>query len=59
METISEHEIILLRDKMSVDELTAITDKTKKMYGFVTYRFIFKTMGYTHAFNDKYWKPKS
>ena len=53
---ISEREIILLRDTMSIAELRKITDKCKKTFGFVDYRNIFRTMGYKHAFNDKWYK---
>ena len=56
MDLISEYEIIILRDKMSVSQLSKITDKCKKDNGFVSYREIFKTMGYVHAFNDKWYK---
>ena len=54
---ISESEIVKLRDKMSVPKLRKITNKCKKKFGFVDYHHIFITMGYVHAFNDKWSKP--
>lgn len=56
---ISSREIILLRDKMPLDELKSITKKTLKTYGFVDFHHIFLTMGYTKAYNDFYYKPKN
>lgn len=56
MTLVSEYEIIRLRDKMPVEELRAITNKTKERLGYVNFRAIFETMGYVHAFNDKYRK---
>lgn len=58
MELITETEIIKLRDKMSTNQLREITNMTKKKHGFVDMKRIFQTMGYTHAFNDKWEKPK-
>jgi len=55
---ISERELILLRDKMSIEELRAITNKTKEVNGYVNFRAIFKTMGYEHSFNDMYYNLK-
>ncbi len=54
MEYITETEIIALRDQMSVEELRRITNETKAREGHVSFREIFKTMGYIHAFNDSY-----
>ena len=56
MDLITERKLIELRDTMEVSELSKITKKCKKTYGFVDYRHIFKTMGYVHAFNDKWYK---
>ena len=56
MALVSEYEIIRLRDTMPLDELKKITKKCEKKFGFVDYRHIFVTMGYTHAFNDKWFK---
>jgi len=53
---VSEYEIIKLRDTMELSKLKEITDKCKKDFGYVDYRGIFKTMGYTHAYNDKWYK---
>jgi hypothetical protein len=49
-------DIIKLRDNMSVDELRIISNKTKEIYGFIDYKRLFITMGYTHAFGDTYYK---
>ena len=54
MTLVSEYEIIKKRDTMNLDELKQITEKCKETYGFVDYRHIFMTMGYKHAFNDKW-----
>jgi hypothetical protein len=59
MELITERQIIELRDTMEVSKLSAITKKCEKQFGFVDYRHIFKAMGYVHAFNDKWYKPKT
>ena len=56
MDLISEYEIIRLRDKMPTEELRAITNQVKEKMGYVSYREIFKEMGYVHAFNDKWYK---
>lgn len=58
MTLISEREIILLRDKMPVEELRKITNAVKEKQGYVSYREIFREMGYVHAFNDKWHVPK-
>lgn len=59
MQLISKTEIIKLRDAMSVEELRKITNKTKEENGYVSYKAIFETMGYKHAFNDKFFVPNS
>jgi len=55
---IAEYEIIRLRDTMPLDELRRITNKCKETYGFIDYRHIFMTMGYRHAYNDKWYVPQ-
>ena len=57
MNIISEYEIIRLRDTMNLSKLKEITNKCKAKFGFVAYRQIFITMGYEHAYNDKWYKP--
>lgn len=52
---VTERELILLRDTMELSELKRQTKKCKETFGFVDYRHIFITMGYTHAFNDKWY----
>ena len=59
MVLVTEREIILLRDSMKLSELRKITKKCKDKFGFVDYRRIFVTMGYVHAFNDKWNLVKS
>ena len=54
---ISEYEIIRLRDKMPLDELKKITNKCMEKFGYVGNREIYQTMGYVHAYNDKWYKP--
>ena len=58
MELITERQIIELRDTMPLDKLKKTTKDCMKKFGFVDYRHIFMTMGYVHAFNDKWHKPK-
>lgn len=53
---ITQTELIKLRDNMSVEELRRITNETMKREGYVSYRALFETMGYVHAFNDTYKK---
>ena len=55
MRLYTEREIIEMRDNMSVLELRKITNQAKKDFGYVDFRAIFKTMGFEHAFGDK-WK---
>ena len=54
---IESYDIIRLRDKMPLERLRAITKQTMKTFGFVDYTRLFLTMGYVHAFNDKYHIP--
>jgi hypothetical protein len=58
MDLITERGIIELRDQMSIEDLRAITNKCMADWGFVSFRYLFITMGYVHAFNDKWIKPK-
>ena len=58
VETITEYEIIRLRDNMPLSKLKRITKETMARKGYVDYRGIFETMGYVHAFNNKYFKTK-
>ena len=55
MELISEYQLIRLRDTMEVSELRKITKKCRRKFGFVDYRHIFMTMGFKHAYNDKWY----
>ena len=52
--TITERQIIELRDSMTVEQLRGFTNETMRIYGFVDLRYIIKTMGFVYAFNDKY-----
>jgi hypothetical protein len=40
---------------MPLSELKEITKKCKKCFGFVDFRHIFVTMGYVHAFSNKWY----
>ena len=57
MQIISELEIIRLKDKLPLDQLKEITRKTKEKFGIVYNKAIYETMGFVHAYNDKYYKP--
>ncbi len=51
----TERELILLRDTMELSELKRQTKECKETYGIVDYRHIFMIMGYTYAFNHKWY----
>ena len=50
----TEYEIIRLRDKMPLSELRKITNECMSRFGFVSYCYLYITMGYVHQFNDKW-----
>ena len=52
----TEAEILEIRDKMSVEELRNYTNAVKQKYGYVSFKLIFKEMGFEHSYNDKYKK---
>jgi len=57
MDLISGTEIIKIRDKMPLEELKRITEETKTRCGYISYREIFITMGYTPVYSNMYYKP--
>lgn len=52
----TEAEILDIRDNMSVEELRRQTNAVKAKYGYVSFKLIFKEMGFEHSYNDKYKK---
>lgn len=56
--TITEREIMLLRDGMELEELQVITNRVKEKQGYVDYRSIFREMGYAHLYGDVWQKPE-
>jgi hypothetical protein len=52
----TERELILMRDELSLEERKAQTKLCMEIHGMVFYRYLFMIMGYTHAFNDKWYK---
>jgi len=57
--TITDIEIIKLRDHMSLEKLRSITNDCKKKFGFIDFRHIFITMGYEPAYGNKYYVPNT
>lgn len=56
---LTDREIVLLRDTMTVEELRHFTNVTKEKNGYVSFREIFKTMGFSHALNNNYMQDKT
>jgi hypothetical protein len=56
---ITEREIMLLRDTMKLSKLKEITNNCKAKFGFVDHKHIFITMGYEHAYNDKWYNVQT
>jgi hypothetical protein len=52
---ITQRQIIELRDSMTVSELRHFTEETKRIYGLVSFKYIFKTMGFRSSFNGNYY----
>lgn len=52
----TKSDIISIRDKMSLKDLRQINDECMKRFNFVCYKFLFMTMGFEHAYNDKWHK---
>lgn len=59
MNTITSSEIIKIRDKMPLNELRQINEKTLNRCGYISYHEIFTTMGYIRASKNNYYKPST
>jgi hypothetical protein len=50
-------DIIRLRDQMPVEQLREITNRAKKERGYLSFKVLFETMGYVHAYGNSYYLP--